>query len=55
MDAQSDILAVEEKIGLASLPANVRDGLTKSASTGQIVKVESLMRLTKLVALHRVR
>jgi hypothetical protein len=38
MDALGYIHAVEEEIALASLPANVRDGLTKAAGIGQIVK-----------------
>jgi len=36
------------------MPANVRDGLTKTAGNGRIIKVESLMQRGKLVAYEAV-
>ncbi len=54
MDAQGNILEVEEEVTLASLPANVRDGLAKAAGSGKIVKVESLTKQGKLVAYEAV-
>jgi len=50
MDAQGHVLEIEEETSLESLPAAVRDGLTKAAGKGTIQKVESLTKNGKLVA-----
>lgn len=50
MDAQGHVLEVEEETSLESLPAAVRDGLTKAAGKGTIQKVESLTKNGRLVA-----
>jgi hypothetical protein len=50
MDAQGHVLEIEEEMTLESLPAAVRDGLTKAAGKGTIRKVESLTKNGKLVA-----
>ena len=50
MDAQGHVLEIEEETSLESLPAAVRDGLTKAAGKGTIRKVESLTTNGKLVA-----
>lgn len=49
-DESGQLVEVEEEMALESLPAAVRDGLRSAAGTGQIVKVESLTKLGKLVA-----
>jgi uncharacterized membrane protein YkoI len=50
MDAQGNVLEIEEEVALASLPAVVQAGLTRAAGAGKIVKVESLSKQGKLVA-----
>ena len=50
IDAQGHVLEIEEETSLESLPAAVRDGLTKAAGKGTIRKVESLTKNGKLVA-----
>jgi uncharacterized membrane protein YkoI len=50
MDAQGHVLEIEEETSLESLPAAVRDGLTKAAGKDTIRKVESLTKNGKLVA-----
>lgn len=50
MDAQGNILEIEEEVALASLPAGVQAGLTRAAGTGKIVKIESLTKQGRLVA-----
>ena len=50
MDAQGNVLEIEEEVALGSLPAGVQAGLTKAAGTGTIVKIESLTKQGKLVA-----
>src|SRR6202163_434348 len=50
MDAQGNVLEIEEEVALASVPAGVKAGLTKAAGTGKIVKIESLTKQGKLVA-----
>jgi uncharacterized membrane protein YkoI len=50
MDAQGHVLEIEEETSLESLPAAVRDGLTKAAGKATIRKVESLTKNGKLVA-----
>jgi uncharacterized membrane protein YkoI len=50
MDPQGHVLEIEEEMPLESLPAAVKDGLTKAAGKGTIRKVESLTKNGKLVA-----
>ena len=50
MDAQGNILEIEEEVALASLPAGVQAGLTRAAGSGTIGKIESLTKEGKLVA-----
>jgi uncharacterized membrane protein YkoI len=50
MDAEGNVLEVEEEVALTSLPAAVQTGLAQAAGTGKIVKVESLTKQNQLVA-----
>jgi uncharacterized membrane protein YkoI len=50
MDAQGNVLEVEEEVDMKSLPAEVREGLQKNAGTSSIGKVESLTKQGTLVA-----
>lgn len=50
MDAKGNVLEIEEEVSMDSLPDAVRAGLTASAGTGTITKVESLTKRGKLVA-----
>lgn len=50
MDEQGNIVEVEDEVSMDSLPAAVKEGLTKAAGTGTITKVESLTKGGKLVA-----
>jgi uncharacterized membrane protein YkoI len=50
MDAQGNVLEIEEEVALAALPAGVQAGLTKAAGTGTIVNIESLTKQGNLVA-----
>ena len=54
MDAQGNVVEVEEEIDMASLPPAVKDGLTKAAGKGTISKVETLTKKGKLVAYEAV-
>src|SRR2546421_3848446 len=54
MDANGNVVEIEEEVSLDSLPATVKDGLTKAAGTGSITKVESLTKGDKLVAYEAV-
>lgn len=54
MDEQGNVVEVEEEVSLGSLPAAVKDGLTKAAGTGTIDKVESISKGAKLVAYEAV-
>ena len=54
IDANGNVVEVEEQIALDSLPAPVKAGLHAKAGTGQIVKVESLTKHDKLVAYEAV-
>ncbi len=54
MDPQGNIVEVEEEVDLASLPAAVKDGLTKAAGKGKITLVETLTKKDKLVAYEAV-
>jgi hypothetical protein len=50
MDANGNVLEVEDEVALDSLPAAVKDGLLKAAGKGTIGMVESLTKGGKLVA-----
>ena len=50
VDANGAILAVEEQVEMASLPADVKAGLIAKAAGGKILKVESLTKNGRLVA-----
>ena len=50
LDPSGTIVEVEEEAAMASLPANVKAGLTAKAAGGRILKVESLTKNGKLVA-----
>jgi hypothetical protein len=51
MDANVQIVEVEEQAAVESLSAAVRDGLqAKAGKRGKLVKVESITKLGKLVA-----
>src|SRR5215470_17737883 len=54
MDAQGNVVEVEEEVDMASLPPAVKDGLTKAAGKGEISKVETLTKKGKLVAYEAV-
>lgn len=54
MDEQGNVVEVEEEVALDSLPAAVKDGLTRAAGRGTIGKVESLTKRGKLVAYEAV-
>jgi uncharacterized membrane protein YkoI len=50
MDAQGNVIEVEEEVDMKSLPAEVREGLQKHAGKLSIGKVESLTKQGTLVA-----
>jgi hypothetical protein len=50
MDEKGNIIEIEEEVAIASLPAGVKEGLTKAAGKGTIQKVEALTKNGKLVA-----
>src|ERR1700752_118751 len=50
MDKDGNILEIEEGVGLDSLPATVREALTKAAGSGTIELVESLTKGGQIVA-----
>ncbi len=50
IDAQGNVVEVEEEVALDGLPAAVRDGLQARAAGGKLVKIESLTKQGKLVA-----
>jgi uncharacterized membrane protein YkoI len=50
MDADGDIVEVEEQVALDSLSPAVRSGLQAKAGKGKLVKVECLTKKGKLVA-----
>src|ERR1700674_2630664 len=54
MDEQGNVVEVEAEVSLGSLPAAVKDGLTKAAGGGTIDKVESISKKGKLVAYEAV-
>jgi hypothetical protein len=54
MDGQGNVVEIEEEVALDSLPAAVREGLTKAAGRGTISRVESLTKRGKLVAYEAV-
>ena len=50
MDANGNIVEVEEQVALNSLPKAVQDGIRSKAGKGKVTKVESLTKHDKLVA-----
>lgn len=54
IDANGNILEIEEQVEFDSLPAAVREGLQKKAGAGKITKVESITKGGKLVAYEAV-
>ncbi len=50
IDANGDIVEVEEDVPIDSLPAEVKEGLQARARKGKLQKVESLTKHGKLVA-----
>jgi uncharacterized Fe-S cluster-containing radical SAM superfamily enzyme len=54
IDANGNVVEVEEQVALDSLPAAVKEGLHAKAGAGEIVKVESLTKHDKLVAYEAV-
>lgn len=54
MDKDGNIVEVEEEVAMDSLPAAVKEGLTRAAGRGTIGKVESLTKRGKLVAYEAV-
>jgi hypothetical protein len=50
MDKGGKIVEVEEEVAMDSLPPEVKAGLTRTAGSGTITKVESLTKGGKLVA-----
>ena len=50
MNAQGDVIEVEEEVDLKVLPVEVREGFQKQAGKGNIGKVESLTKQGTLVA-----
>ncbi len=54
IDENGKVLEIEEEVVLDTLPTPVKDGLRSAAGAGQIVKVESLTKLGKLVAYEAV-
>lgn len=54
MDAQGNIVEIEEEVAMDALPAAVKEGLAKAARSGTISRVESLTKNGKLVAYEAV-
>jgi hypothetical protein len=54
MDGRGNVVEVEEEVALDSLPAPVKEGLTREAGRGVISRVESLTKRGKLVAYEAV-
>jgi hypothetical protein len=54
IDGQGNVVEVEEEVALDSLPAAVKEGLTKAASRGTISRVESLTKRGTMVAYEAV-
>lgn len=50
IDAQGNVVEVEEEVAVESLPVALRDALQAKAGKGKLVKVESLTKHGKLVA-----
>jgi hypothetical protein len=54
IDGQGNIVEIEEEVAPDSLPASVKEGLTRAAGRGTISRVESLTKRGKLVAYEAV-
>jgi uncharacterized membrane protein YkoI len=50
MDAQGNVMEIEEEVDIKAVPPEVRNGLQKQAGDGRIGKVESLTKRGTLVA-----
>lgn len=50
MDANGNVIEVEEQVSMESLPASVQSALKARAGTGTITKIESITKAGKLVA-----
>ena len=50
VNAQGEVLEVEEEVAMDNLPAAVKSGLLSKAGKGKITRVESLTKKGKLVA-----
>ncbi len=50
MDANGNVLEIEEEVALDELPQSVREGLWYKAGTGRVTKVESLTKRGALIA-----
>ena len=50
MNAQGEVVEVEEEVAMDNLPAAVKSGLLSKAGKGKITRVESLTKKGKLVA-----
>ena len=50
MDAEGNVVEVEEEVALASLPPSVQDGMEAMARHGKVQGVESITKQGKLVA-----
>jgi hypothetical protein len=50
MNAQGEVVEVEEEVAMDSLPAAVKSGLLSKVGKGKITRVESLTKKGKLVA-----
>ena len=48
LDETGKVVVVEQEVTFASLPAAVKDGLTKAAGTAKITKVESITEGNKV-------
>ncbi len=54
IDADGNVLSIEEEVSMDSLSADVKAGLTKAAGAGTMGKIESLTKGGKLVAYETV-
>jgi hypothetical protein len=54
MDANGNVVEVEEEVAIDALPGDVQEALKKAAGSGKLGKVESLTKRGKLVAYEAV-
>ena len=50
MDAQGNVLEIEEEVAMDALPTNILHGLSLQAKQGKLVKVESVSKKGQIVA-----